>query len=262
MWREHFQHLCYRAFLNALAMGGSTLAGIVVIGIFGIVLGFVFTVMIEGGRSKWDREILRAFIRTWPPYLGAIAGLLLAWILLFAFAISTTVYSGHQALVSQRDVAVRDLNRFKQSSQRASSRPIRAKRGEAEPTNPSQNADQQLAQEAVELAGNIRGLSRYWLQRMNVIVTGSDAEPVKRTQREDLGLEVMGKYNRDYKADSNNVHSRLLQALKPGDEDLNLTLYYERGFNPDSLEMNASDLERLAKKLDPDMRLHRFFVIH
>jgi len=99
MWTHHLWNLISHARAGMLSLGGSTLAGIVVVGVIGIILGFALTVFIECARANWDRVAMKAALRTWPPYAGAIGGLLLAWSVLFLWSLCTTVYQDHQNLV-------------------------------------------------------------------------------------------------------------------------------------------------------------------
>jgi len=43
---------------------------------------------------------LRAALKSWPPYVGAVGGIILAWIALFSWSVCVTVYNDHQDLVA------------------------------------------------------------------------------------------------------------------------------------------------------------------
>jgi hypothetical protein len=101
MWKQHLFSLICRAIANTLTVGGSTLAGVIVVGVIGIFLGFIVTLLIEGFRSKWNSEVMKAALRSWPPYVGAMGGVLIAWMFLFAWSIGATVYRDHISLASE-----------------------------------------------------------------------------------------------------------------------------------------------------------------
>ena len=101
MWKQHLFSLIRRAIANTLTVGGSTLAGVIVVGVIGIFLGFIATLLIEGFRSKWNSEVMKAALSSWPPYVGAMGGVLIAWMFLFAWSIGATVYRDHISLASE-----------------------------------------------------------------------------------------------------------------------------------------------------------------
>jgi hypothetical protein len=96
MWKQHLWNLLERAKDNALALGGSTLAGVAVGGLCAIFLGFAITVLIEWYRGGRTETSLRDAVRSWPPYLGGAAGLLVAWALMFVWSVGATVFQDHQ----------------------------------------------------------------------------------------------------------------------------------------------------------------------
>ncbi len=100
MWKTHLWNLFHHAKENTLVLGGSTLAGIVVVGIIGVIFGFILTALIEWWKAGWNMASLRDSLKTWPPYVGAIGGLLFAWFLLFSWSVCFTVYKDHQDLIS------------------------------------------------------------------------------------------------------------------------------------------------------------------
>lgn len=100
MWKTHLWNLLYRSLWDTIVLGGSTLAGIVVIGIIGCILGFILTVLIEWCRAAWQMRALKSAMRSWPPYVGAVGGIVLAWIILFSWSLCATIYNDHEDLVA------------------------------------------------------------------------------------------------------------------------------------------------------------------
>jgi hypothetical protein len=100
MWKEHFWNLLHRAQGSTLVLGGSTVAGIVVVGIIGCIFGYVSMSFIEWGRGGWNMTSFKSALRSWPPYVAGVVGFLLSWCLLFSWSVCVTIYKDHQDLVA------------------------------------------------------------------------------------------------------------------------------------------------------------------
>jgi hypothetical protein len=96
----YFTDLLQRAVLRAVPMGGSTLTGILVIGILGVVAGFGFTVFFEWRRGGRTMAALTVALKSWTPWAGAICGSVVCWIGLVLWQIPILIYQDHQALVA------------------------------------------------------------------------------------------------------------------------------------------------------------------
>jgi hypothetical protein len=100
MWQKHLLNLLKTAVSQAVPRGGSTVVGIVVIGILGLVAGFGFTVLIEWRRGGRTMASLINALKSWPPAAGGVLGVTLCWLALFTWRIPVVIYQDHQDLVA------------------------------------------------------------------------------------------------------------------------------------------------------------------
>ena len=114
MWIQHVRHLLFRALKNTLTLGGSTLAGVIVVGIGGIIFGFGVTLFFEWMRGGRTKAVLLTAIKSWPTYLGTVVGLFLAWVGLYVWTIGATIYGDHEDLVRAVEYANSQMIEWKQ----------------------------------------------------------------------------------------------------------------------------------------------------
>jgi len=100
MWKVHLVNLLGSAKAKALNIGGTTLVGVVVAGALAIIVGFLLTSIIEWHRGGRTVSSLKAALKSWPPYVGAIGGLFVVWIGIYLWAIAAVTYQDHQAFVA------------------------------------------------------------------------------------------------------------------------------------------------------------------
>jgi hypothetical protein len=100
MWEQHLKNLLRIARDRALRVGGSSLVGVIVVGLLAILAGFVVTAGIEWYRGGRTMSSLRNALKSWPPYVGSFVGLLLCWGGIYIWAVAATVYQDHQSLVN------------------------------------------------------------------------------------------------------------------------------------------------------------------
>jgi hypothetical protein len=101
MWQGHLLNLLKKAASQAIPMGGSTLVGIVVIGILGLVAGYGFTVLFEWWEGGRTMASFLAALKSWTPWAGGICGVVFCWLVLFLWQIPVLIYKDHNFLVSQ-----------------------------------------------------------------------------------------------------------------------------------------------------------------
>jgi hypothetical protein len=107
MWR-HLLNLLGRAASQAVPFGGSTVVGIVVIGILGLAAGYFFTVFIEWCRGGRTRTAFIAAMKSWTPWVGGICGVIFCWGLLVLWQIPVVIYQEHQDLVTKNALLIAD----------------------------------------------------------------------------------------------------------------------------------------------------------
>jgi hypothetical protein len=101
VWRIHLCNLLGSAKGKALNLGGSTLVGVCVAGVLAIIVGFVLTCIIEWYRGGRTMLSIKAALKSWPPYLGAIGGLAAAWMGIYLWSVAAVIYEDHLSLVNQ-----------------------------------------------------------------------------------------------------------------------------------------------------------------
>lgn len=96
MWLRHFGNLLSRAGSETFLLGGSTLVGVVFIGVFGIILVFGFTILLGCYRGNWTIAALKRSLQSWPSYAVSLLVMLFCWGMLFGYEIVAVVYNDHQ----------------------------------------------------------------------------------------------------------------------------------------------------------------------
>ncbi len=99
MW-SFTKDLLYRGWQEALANGSSTGISVLWLGFGALVLGFVFTVVIEWLTGGLNMAALITALKSWKSWAGAGIALFVVWACLFVCSTLNVAYHDHQQLVA------------------------------------------------------------------------------------------------------------------------------------------------------------------
>jgi hypothetical protein len=115
-WREAKDH--------ALAYGSSTGISVIWLGLCGLILAFVFTILVEWLFRGRDVKALTASLRSWTSWAGTLLAFCAVWTGLYIYAFLKTVYVDHNSLATQLTTMTKDRDEWKAKAESPAGLPL------------------------------------------------------------------------------------------------------------------------------------------